>query len=61
MEEVLAAVPSSITSDMNAKLIAPFEEHEINTAIFQMHPTKAPGSDGYLAHFFERHWYLCVS
>ena len=59
MDEVLAAVPVSVTAEMNAKLTAPFKEQEVKTALFQMYPTKAPGPDGYPAHFFQRHWDLC--
>jgi hypothetical protein len=35
MEEVLAAVPVSVTVEMNAKLVAHFEEKEVKTALFK--------------------------
>ena len=59
MQEVLQAIPTSVTSEMNAKLTAPFETKEVKDALFQMFPTKAPGPDGYPTHFFQRHWNLC--
>jgi hypothetical protein len=59
MPEVLEAVPVSVSHEMNARLIAPFEETEVKTALFQMFPLKAPGPDGYPAQFFQKHWNLC--
>jgi hypothetical protein len=59
MEEVLQTVPVSITPEMNAKLIAPFEESEIKETLFQMFPLKASGPGGYPTQFFLKHWDLC--
>jgi hypothetical protein len=59
MEEVLQIVTVSVTLEMNAKLIAPFEESEIKQTLFQMFPLKASGPDGYPAQFFQKHWDLC--
>jgi hypothetical protein len=59
MEQVLNTVPAKVTEAMNEELIAPFEEREVKEALFQMFPTKAPGPDGFPAHFFQRHWDLC--
>jgi hypothetical protein len=56
---VLVVVPAKVTADMNAKLMNPFAEKEVKEALFQMFPTKAPGPDGFPAHFF-RHTGMCV-
>jgi hypothetical protein len=59
MAEELATVPVKVTAAMNLQLIAPFENKEVKDGLFQMFPTKAPGTDGFLAHFFQRNWDLC--
>jgi hypothetical protein len=35
-----------------------FTEDEVKRALFQMHPSKAPGVDGFTAGFYQRHWDL---
>ena len=52
MEAVLETVPAKVTPEMNDLLLAPFESKEVKEALFQMFPTKAPGPDGFPAHFF---------
>jgi hypothetical protein len=51
-EEVLSQVPCKVSSDMNETLNAPYTAEEVKVALYQMFPTKAPGPDGYPAHFF---------
>jgi hypothetical protein len=58
MQEVLDVVPVKVTKWMNSSLLKPFEEQEVKDALFQMFPTKAPGTDGYPAHFFQTLWDL---
>lgn len=59
MHEVIDVVPLKITNEMNQRLMSEYNREEIKTALFQMAPTKAPGSDGFPAHFFQRNWELC--
>jgi len=46
---------SVVTAVENAALIKPVTEEEIHTAVFQMDPHKAPGSDGFGASFYQDH------
>jgi hypothetical protein len=59
VEEVLGAVPVKVTAEMNDMLNAPFDAKEVKSALFEMYPTKAPGQDGFPAHFFQRNWDIC--
>ncbi|KAL9666159.1 hypothetical protein QQ045_000483 [Rhodiola kirilowii] len=45
-----------VSDDMNDRLKAPFTEGEVKRALFQMHPTKALGLDGFTALFFQGNW-----
>ncbi|CAM8919820.1 unnamed protein product [Rhodiola kirilowii] len=43
---------------MCRKLTCPYSELEIQDALFQMAPTKAPGLDGFFAWFYQKYWGL---
>ncbi|CAM8958980.1 unnamed protein product [Rhodiola kirilowii] len=49
-------IPKLVTEDMNAMLTAPFSEGEVKRALYQMHPSKAPGLDGFSAMFYQVNW-----
>jgi ribonuclease HI len=51
-------VPRRVTEEMITELDREFTEEEVERALFQMKPGKAPGADGFNAGFFQTHWSL---
>jgi hypothetical protein len=49
-----STVDQKISPEMNVMLIAPFRDEEVKQAMDQMSPIKAPGSDGFIAGFFQK-------
>lgn len=58
MHTILQGINPVITDSMNARLLAPFCRAEIEGALNQKFPTKAPGPDGFPALFFQTYWDL---
>ncbi|KAL9688497.1 hypothetical protein QQ045_032919 [Rhodiola kirilowii] len=52
----LRCVQRKVTEQQNDILTAPDTEQEITRALFQLHPSKAPGKDGFNAAFFQNCW-----
>jgi hypothetical protein len=52
----LNSVDCRVSEAMNQRLTRPFTEEEVRFAIFQMHPLKSPGPDGYSAGFYQKSW-----
>lgn len=48
---ILQDMTPKVSDSMNAQLLAPFTRRKIERAIKQMHPSKAPGPDGFPACF----------
>ncbi|KAL9690143.1 hypothetical protein QQ045_010539 [Rhodiola kirilowii] len=59
--EVAAAIhtlPVKISNSHNSQLTAPYTTDDITAALFQLHPYKEPGIDGYLPLFYQKYWQL---
>ncbi|CAA7041844.1 unnamed protein product [Microthlaspi erraticum] len=54
--EILEGITGQITDTDNILLTKPATEEEVRSALFLMHPEKAPGPDGMTALFFQRSW-----
>uniref|UniRef100_A0A2N9FDP4 Reverse transcriptase domain-containing protein n=1 Tax=Fagus sylvatica TaxID=28930 RepID=A0A2N9FDP4_FAGSY len=48
VENTVRCIPSVVMPDMNRQLLSQFTAVEVQQATFQMHPSKAPGPDGYM-------------
>ena len=59
VEEVIDAIPSKVTEEMNESLSLAFTREEVATALKQIHPTKTPGPDGMSAIFYQKFLEYC--
>ncbi|CAB4309818.1 unnamed protein product [Prunus armeniaca] len=55
-EPLGALVADRVTPEMNKILLSEFTTNEVKHALFQMHPSKAPGLDGMSPFFFQKYW-----
>ncbi|KAL6211963.1 hypothetical protein ACLB2K_017186 [Fragaria x ananassa] len=55
---ILNTVQSKVTPAMNHDLLASYQDSEIKTALFQMHPSKVPGPGGMSPFFFQKYWHV---
>ena len=58
IQEVVNHVDSVVTPDMHESLLRQFTVEEIQRALFQMNPAKAPGPDGMTPLFFQKYWHI---
>lgn len=56
VDQCTQAISSSVTMVMNHRLVADFIVTEINLALSQMPPFKAPGPDGFTTDFYQQNW-----
>ena len=56
LDRVLEGVKRVVTADINAELVKPYTMEEIDIAIKQMAPLKAPGLDGMPLLFYQSFW-----
>jgi hypothetical protein len=58
-DPVLSLIGPRVTQEDNDRLVAPFTREELKEALFQMHPDKAPGPDGFNPTFYQQFWNIC--
>ena len=58
LEDITQHIHPIINDEMNASLVADFEALEVQEAIKQMAPLKAPGPDGMPPIFYQNYWDL---
>ncbi|XP_031095115.1 uncharacterized protein LOC115999403 [Ipomoea triloba] len=56
MDEVLSCINSYVKPADNEMLIRPVSMEEVKAAVFQMHPDKSPGPDGFGPGFYQQFW-----
>jgi hypothetical protein len=56
IQECLSTISPRAIHEMNAGLTCPYTLEEVDFALRQMQPMKAPGPDGYSVCFFQQHW-----
>ena len=56
LEKVLEGIQEVVSRDMNSKLTAPYKAEEVELAIKEMAPLKAPGPDGMPPLFYQTYW-----
>ena len=55
MPTILNSIPQLVTEEMNASLTDNFQAWEVEAALKQMAPLKAPGPDGMPPLFFQNY------
>jgi hypothetical protein len=51
-------MPHLVSNEINASLLNPFTEEEINKVVWDMESDKAPGPDGFSIHFYKACWII---
>ena len=58
IEAVLDVIPYVVTKEMNSLLNSEFSKADVDQALQQMAPFKAPGPDGMPPPFYQHYWHL---
>ncbi|KAK2390980.1 hypothetical protein QL285_064484 [Trifolium repens] len=59
LDPVLSLITPRVTEADNISLEAPITKEEVRAALFQMHPDKSPGPDGFNPAFYQKFWEIC--
>lgn len=55
-EAVNEVMRGRVSDEMNQRLLVDFTAEEVKHALFQMHPSKAPGPYGFSPLFYQKYW-----
>jgi hypothetical protein len=58
VQDTLEAVESVVCDSWNQQLLVSFSAEEVKKALFDMHPSKAPGPDGMSSFFYKIFWHI---
>ncbi|KAL0286683.1 UNVERIFIED_CONTAM: hypothetical protein Sangu_2471600 [Sesamum angustifolium] len=58
VDEILGVIEPRVTEEVNKELLHPYTIEEVNAALNQMYPFKAPGLDGMSPAFYQFFWYI---
>jgi len=58
-DQVLHLIQQKTTDEHNELLLQSITKEELHTTLFQMHPDKSPGPDGFNSVFYQRFWEMC--
>lgn len=56
ISDIVTSIDPIVDSNMNDILCAPFSNDEVHRAVFDLHPSKSPGPDGFNALFYHKFW-----
>lgn len=56
--DVISVLPRVISAEMNGELVREVSADEVWSALKHMHPSKAPGPDGFSPRFYQHFWSL---
>ncbi|KAK2370479.1 hypothetical protein QL285_083528 [Trifolium repens] len=59
LDPVLSLISPRVSTEDNASLEATITKEEVRVALFQMHPDKSPGPDGFNPAFYQHFWEIC--
>lgn len=55
MQSIVSILQSGVTEEMNGEICTAHSVEEICVALFQIYPTKSPGSNGMPPEFFQKY------